>query len=69
MPHTELYLMPNKISTLTYPGWIPAEASIPFSRNAFSRPYVKRMKELTTSTTAVTCHMVKLKVSNRKKCT
>ena len=69
MSHTELYLMPNKISNLTHPGWIPAEASIPFSRNAFSRPYRKRMKELTASTIAVTCHVVKLKVSNRKKCT
>ena len=67
MSHTELYLMPNKISNLTHPGWIPAEASIPFSRNAFSRPYRKRMKELTTSTIAVTCHVVKLKVSNREK--
>ena len=42
MSHTELYLMPNKISTLTHPGWIPAEASIPFSRNAFRRPYIKK---------------------------
>ena len=69
MSHTELYLMPIKISTLTHPGWIPAEASIPFSRNAFRRPYIKRVNELTTSTIAVTCHVVKRKVSNRKKST
>ena len=40
---------------MTHPGWIPAEASIPFSRNAFSRPYIKGMEEFTTSTIAVAC--------------
>ena len=29
-------------STIPYPGWIPAEALIPFSRNAFNKPWEKK---------------------------